>query len=258
MVTLAVLQPGFAPWLGYFDQMIRADVFLHYDTAKFDKNGWRNRNRILTWNGITWLTVPVSAHHGQQIKDVRISNTSDWARKHMATLRQAYAKAPCREECLAALEPILERRWDYLIDLDIALVDVLVESFGIDCQRGFVSDHAVGGDRTEKLVNLCKAVGAETYLTGDAATDYLETDRFAAAGITVEWQRYNHPRYPQCRWRKAGSEQPAFVPYLSVLDLFMNCGKDSGSLLHRAAKSVDCTGRRDPRDQSDRKEDSLE
>lgn len=236
MVTLAVLQPGYLPWLGYFDQMIRADVFLHYDTAQFDKNSWRNRNRILTANGVQWLTVPVSVRLGDRIRDVTIASGTAWARKHTATISQSYAKAACRDAYLADLEAILARPWRHLIDLNLALVDAFLDWFGIRCRHGLVSDYDVEGSQTEKLVNLCRAVGADRYLSGDAAADYLDTECFRQHGIAVEWQRYRHPRYPQCRWTGSTGAEPEFVPYLSALDLLMNCGPEGGKILHDTAR----------------------
>lgn len=231
MVTLAVLQPGYAPWLGYFDQMVRADIFLHYDTAQYDKNGWRNRNRILTTGGVSWLTVPVAARLGEAVRDVRISQESRWPRKHITSLSQAYARAPHRDDYLEAIEAIIGRKWERLIDLDIALIDAMADWLAIDCQRGFVSDYGVPGRRSEKLINLCKAVGADRYLSGDAAVDYLDVAAFARAGITVEWQRYKHPRYRQCRRLTKDPPEDQFVPFLSTLDLLLNCGAESGQIL---------------------------
>src|SRR3954463_11038883 len=96
--TLAVLQPGYLPWLGFFDQMRRADAFVYYDDVQFDKNGWRNRNRIKNAHGAQWLTVPVlqKGRAAQRICEVEIDNRTGWARKHIASIAQAYARAPCR------------------------------------------------------------------------------------------------------------------------------------------------------------------
>src|SRR5688500_843131 len=118
MKTLAVLQPGYLPWLGYFDQMMRADVFVHYDDVQFDKHGWRNRNRIKTASGVAWLTVPV-LHKGlgeQPIHEVSIHHDAPWQRKQIATIRQAYAHAPFLDRYLPELEQLLEQRWDLLVD----------------------------------------------------------------------------------------------------------------------------------------------
>ena len=219
--TVVVLQPGYLPWLGFFDQLRRADVFVYYDDVQYDKHGWRNRNRIKTQDGPLWLTVPVR-HAGEgmpRILDVEIDGRSPWARKHMASIRQAYARAPFLSRYVSPLEELLSKRWDRLVDLDIACVALLAEWFGVSCRIERSSALGIGGERTERLVNICRHFGASTYVSGDAAESYLEIPLFEAHGIRVEWQRYVHPTYPQLHG--------PFVPFLSALDLLLNCGDEA-------------------------------
>src|SRR5215468_5246890 len=120
--TLVVLQPGYLPWLGFFDQMQRSSVFIYYDDVQFDKHGWRNRNRVKApGGGPHWLTVPV-LHSGRDwpaIHEIEIDNRTPWARKHVGTLKQFYRAAPHLHRYLPALEEMLERRWMLLVDLDL-------------------------------------------------------------------------------------------------------------------------------------------
>ncbi len=221
MTTVAVLQPGYLPWLGFFDQLRRADVFVYYDDVQYDKHGWRNRNRIKTQNGPLWLTVPVR-HGGERlprIHDVEIDARTPWARKHVASIRQAYAHAPFLDRYLPALEELLQPKWERLVDLDIACVDLMADWFGLRRRIERSSVLGIGGDRSERLVNICRHFGASTYVSGDAAQTYLDVNLFERHGITVEWQRYPHPAYPQLHG--------AFVPHLSALDLLFNCGDES-------------------------------
>jgi hypothetical protein len=121
------------PWLGFFDQMRRADVFVYYDDVQYDKHGWRNRNRIKTQSGPMWLTVPV-LHAGRglpRILDVEIDNRRPWARKHVESIRQAYARAPFLTRYLPALEALLQRKWERLVDLDVAAAGHLADWFGL-------------------------------------------------------------------------------------------------------------------------------
>jgi hypothetical protein len=224
--VLAVLQPGYLPWLGYFDQVNRADVFVHYDDVQYDKHGWRNRNRVKSLQGQPhWLTVPV-LHSGRdwpRVMDVLIDGRSGWARKHLGTLRQFYARAPHFETCFPALAEVLERPFEKLVDLDLALLERLLALLGL--RREFVraSSLGIGGERSGRLVDLCRHFGATHYLTGDAARDYLDVPAFEQIGVEVVWQQYRHPEYPQ-------GPLP-FVPYLSVVDLLMHCGSDSLRIL---------------------------
>jgi hypothetical protein len=220
-VTVVVLQPGYLPWLGFFDQLRRADVFVYYDDAQYDKHGWRNRNRIKTQTGPTWLTVPV--RHGDQgfprILDVEIDSRTPWQRKHVAGIRQAYARAPFCGQYLPALEELLQRKWERLVDLDMSCVDLLAQWLGLRRRIERSSTLGVDGERSERLVNICRHFGASTYVSGDAAQAYLDVGLFERHGIAVEWQRYAHPTYSQLHGE--------FVPYLSALDLLFNCGEDA-------------------------------
>ena len=166
--TLVVLQPGYLPWLGFFDQMRRADTFVYYDDVQYDKHGWRNRNRIKTPAGPLWLTVPV-LHHGQGqplILDAMIDTKSGWARKHIASIRQYYAKAPYVKQLLPELEELLQRPWTHIVDLDIAVVDLMRRWLGIETPIYRASQLGVSGGQSERLVNLCRHFGASRYLSG--------------------------------------------------------------------------------------------
>ena len=219
--TVVVLQPGYLPWLGFFDQLRRADVFVYYDDVQYDKHGWRNRNRIKTQDGPQWLTVPV--RHGDdgfpRIVDVEIDGRTPWARKHAASIRQAYARAPFLSEHMPALEELLHRKWERLVDLDVACAALMAEWFGLDRRIERSSSLGIGGERSERLVNICRHFGATRYVSGDSARAYLDIAAFQAERITVEWQGYEHPTYPQLHG--------PFVPYLSALDLVLNCGPEA-------------------------------
>lgn len=225
--TLVVLQPGYLPWLGFFDQLSRADVFVYYDDVQYDKHGWRNRNRIKTQNGPQWLTVPV-LHHGRgfpRILDVEIDRRQPWARRHATSLRQAYARAAHTARYLPQVEEMLCRPWERLVDLDIALVDLMCRWLGLSRRIERSSALGIPGERTERLVRICEHFGARSYLSGSAARVYLDTPLFEGRGISVEWQDYVHPVYRQLHGD--------FVPYLSAIDLLFNCGDESRSVLER-------------------------
>ena len=223
--TLAVLQPGYLPWLGYFDQVRRCDVFVALDDVQFDKHGWRNRNRIKAANGVQWLTVPVlqRGRAKQAILDVEIHREVPWARKHLSSIRQAYARAPYLGRYLPELEDLLLQPRARLVDLDLALAERMCAWLDVRSEHVRASTLNVGGDRVGRLVALCEYFGAERYLTGDAARDYLDEAVFRARGIEVCYQSYKHPTYPQLHGD--------FVPYLSALDLVLNCGDESGRVL---------------------------
>lgn len=227
MTTLAVLQPGYLPWLGFFDQMQRVDIFVYYDDVQFDKHGWRNRNRIKSPVGPQWLTVPVlsTGYHGQSILDTEIDGSKFWSKKHLNAIRQNYARAPYLKTYLPEIESTLNFCWRYLVDLDLALIEMMCHWLDIQTPTARSSTLGITGDRSMRLLELCRHFGANIYLSGDAAQDYLEVELFADHGVTVEWQRYQHPTYAQIHGD--------FVPYLSALDLVLNNGSASQHIIRR-------------------------
>ncbi len=220
-----VLQPSYLPWLGYFAQFYRCDVFVVYDNVQFDKHGWRNRNRIKTAQGPQWLTVPVLTHGQNQPtnRQVLIDNKQPWRKKHLASLRQNYARAPYFKDYIAIFDELYSRDWDSLFELNMASFAALIGALGLAREFRYASEFGVDGDPIERLIGLCQAVGATHFFEGAAGADYIDDTRFAAAGVTIEYQNYQHPVYAQLHGD--------FVPYLSVIDLLFNCGPRSLEIL---------------------------
>lgn len=227
MSVVAVLQPGYLPWLGFFDQILRSDVFVYYDDVQYDKHGWRNRNRIKSAAGPIWMTIPVlnTGRHEQKIGAVEIDNRSPWARKHVTAIAQNYAKAPYMPRYLPQLEALLKRGWDSLLELDIATVRLICDWIGIDRQIERASMLGIDGEQSRRLLNICRHFGADRYLSGDSAQNYLDMELFAREGVQVEWQSYRHPTYRQLHGE--------FASHLSIIDLVMNVGEESLNVLTR-------------------------
>lgn len=224
-MRLAILQPGYLPWLGFFEQMYHSDIFVVYDNVQYDKHGWRNRNRIKTSNGAQWLTVPVLTK-GQDKplnRDILIDNKTNWGKKHLLSLRQNYSKAPCFKEYISFFEDTYSRQWDKLIDLDMHLIRRFAEILGIKSKIVFASSLQATGDAVQRLISICKELGADTFYEGAAGKDYIDTKVFEKAGITLEFQDYQHPVYKQL--------YGDFLPYLSIVDLIFNHGSHSLEIL---------------------------
>jgi len=136
-VIIGILQPGYLPWLGFFEQMYRCDLFVLYDDVQYDKEGWRNRNRIKTANGVQWLTVPVLMKFSDYplITDIQINNEVNWRKKHFASIRQNYGKAPFFNDYEGLFEEAYSRDWDFLIDLDLYFIMKLAECLGMKEKR---------------------------------------------------------------------------------------------------------------------------
>ncbi len=219
-MQVAIHQPQFLPWLGYLDKVDRADLFVLLDSVQFKKNEWQNRNRIRTRTaqGWQWVTVPVLHDFGQRITEVRINDQVDWRAKHLKALELHYARAPHRDN-LDGLRAIYAQSWDRLADLNLAVLRWLLKEFGIATPLRLASDMQLPEEPTERLIEICRTVGATSYLAGAGAKDYMDFTKFQAAGIPVEVQEFRHPVYRQCH-------EP-FVPGLSAIDLFLTCGGES-------------------------------
>jgi hypothetical protein len=224
-MRVVILQPSYLPWLGYFDQLYKSDVFVMYDDVQYDKHGWRNRNRIKTPRGAEWLTVPVltRGQHQPTNREVQIDARVPWRRKHLQALRQHYGKAPAFEAVFPPLEALLAPEWELLLDLNLACLQTLCDLLGLKRDIRLSSELNIPGSKTERLVAICKLLGADAYLTGDAARGYLDEVQFAEAGIRLEYHHYRHPTYLQLHGD--------WIPHLSVVDLLMNHGRGSLDIL---------------------------
>jgi hypothetical protein len=226
-MNCAILQPSYLPWRGYFDQIRRSDVFVFYDDVQFDRHGWRNRNRVKTANGSVWLTVPVrkkgSVEQGIPINEIEIDDSNRWHRKHLATLRQAYAQAPYLDRYMPVLERHLLDPPAKLVDLTLGLTIDLARVLDLDATFMRSSEIGVSGDRTERLVGILESIGATHYLSGPSARSYLDEDQLDRAGIELEYMDYTYPEYPQLH--------PPFDPQVSIVDLLFTLGPSARELL---------------------------
>lgn len=222
MRVVAIHQPNFFPWLGYFDKLARADTFVFLDHVQFPKTGgtWTNRVRLLVNGKATWFTAPVDrAFHGvRPISQTVFARSIDWRSTLLTTLRTAYGKAPFLGEAIALLEPLIRNPTRRVADFNIAAVTGIAGAIGIDTQKLCRStDLAALGTATEMLISVTRNIGGTTYLCGGGAQGYQEDGVFAAADVNLVYQYYRHPVYPQ-----RGS--PEFVPGLSVIDALANLG----------------------------------
>ena len=233
MKCVSILQPGYIPWLGFFEQMAYSDIFVIYDDVQYDKNGWRNRNRIKTPQGIQWLTVPVLTANrtGQLVCDVQIDNRTNWRSKHLRAIEQNYKKSTFYDECFPVLESIFTKDWDSLLELDIFIIDKIREFLGVNKPMLKSSELTSTGKNIDRLINICKELDATEFYEGSAGRNYIDDTSFETNGIKITYQDYRHPVYPQLYGE--------FIPYLSILDLLFNCGKDSWNMLQNSADKID-------------------
>jgi hypothetical protein len=219
-----ILQPSYIPWRGYFDLIHRADVFVFYDDVQYDTRGWRNRNRIKTAHGTKWLTIPVKKHGAQTegipIDRIAIDPSVDWPRQHLAALSQSYAAAPHFAEYQGWLQRTYEHPPALLADFTIATTIELAGMLGFGDTR-FLRSSTLGivGRKTDRLISILRALGATEYLSGPSARGYIEPEKFAEAGIALDFIEYSYPEYPQLH--------PPYDAQVSILDLLFMAGRDA-------------------------------
>lgn len=227
-MIVAVHQPHFLPWLGYLDRMRHADLFIVLDHVQFERRNYQNRTRFRMNGEAQWLTVPVVQQSQKEIitgKRIDNTDTRGWGARHFQTLRHAYRQAPHFKDYAGELQALLERRWDRLADLDQATLDFLREALDIRTPLVSSTSLAPAGAKSELILELCKAVGADTYLAGmGGSRAYLDREKFAAEGVNIAWQDFRHPEYPQCG-------AAPFIRGLSAMDLLFNCGAEKGRQL---------------------------
>ena len=221
MKRVAIVQSSYIPWKGFFDLISRCDVYVIYDSAAFSKGHWHNRNKIKREQGSAWLTIPVktASRMGQPLDEVAV--VEGWAERHWESIAQSYNKSAYFKEEAGELQGLFESvaHEPQLTNINETFVRWLSQRFELNLE--IVRDRALSfsGDRTERLVQVCKAVGATHYLSGPSARQYLDVKQMELAAITVEWMTYGPYRtYPQ--------PHGDFVHEVSVLDTLFCTGPE--------------------------------
>jgi len=228
MKVVAIHQPHYLPWLGYFDKLRRCQIFCLLDTVQYKKNEFQNRNRIKTAQGWQWLTVPVTYHYPQRINEVSVNQTVDWQRKHLQALKTHYRRTLFFRTYIDEFEEFYLQPFTHLVEANVASIRLLMKLLQIECDLVLASSLPVDNDQpTDRLADICRILGGDVYLSGRDGAQYMDLDVFRAREIQVIFQHFNHPIYPQ--------PYGPFEPNLSALDLLFNCGPDSLVILREAA-----------------------
>lgn len=238
-MRIAIMQPTYLPWMGYFDLMDQVDAFVVLDTVQFVRQSWQNRNRIKTAQGVKWLTLPIEHAFGAEIRNIRLRDDVPWRRDHFETIRHSYARAAH----WAGLEPELRIRYEMpssrLLDINGSFISWMALKLGIDLAGPGpggsrllrASQLQARGRRQDLLVAICHELGADEYLSPPGSAAYLSAhDPFPEAGVRLYYHSYDHPEYPQLHG--------AFVPFMSALDVIVNHGPAAPDILR--------SGRRPP------------
>jgi hypothetical protein len=234
-MRIAIMQPTYLPWLGYFDLIDQVDTFAVLDTVQFEKQSWQQRNRIKTPSGLLWLTVPVLFRGllGQKILEVEIRDADFW-RKHLRGIEVNYGRAQFFEEYFPQISAILQQccPGTRLVDLNLRLINWLMEILGVRTPVVLASSLAQEGKRSELLADICQKLGASQYVSPLGSAVYLmdEMSCFRDADIEVVFQNYCHPEYRQLF--------PPFLSHASVLDLLFNEGGRSLEIIRSGRRTA--------------------
>lgn len=230
-MIISAHQPHFLPWLGYFDKMRKADLFILLDHVQFERLNYQNRTTIKTGQGPLHITVPVRQQsRDEKIIDKLIDNNGDgrhhWNHRVRRSLELAYRGAPYFSEYAPPFFELLGRRWEKLVDLNIALLELCREMLAIRTPVLRSCELKPEGAKSELVLDICRRVGADVYLSGSGGSrKYLDQEAFSRAGLRIQWQEFTHPRYTQY------PRPDLFTENVSVFDLLVNCGPESGAVL---------------------------
>ncbi len=216
--TVVISQPMYFPWLGLFEQMRAADVFIHYDDVQLAR-GFYNRVQVKTPQGTSMITVPLkNKHRDSKINDCRISYESDWVSQHRAVLTSSYKKTPYLSDAIAIFDDVTGRRPEMLGELGISSIMAIAGYLGLTDETAFLtsSDLDIAGSSSQRLLDISAAQNARIYLTGHGALNYLNHELFESRGVEVRYIKYGFAEYAQVFGE--------FTPYVTALDAIAHLG----------------------------------
>lgn len=226
MKTIVISQPMFFPWVGMFEQTRLADAYVHYDDVQFSKGSFTNRVQIKTARGSEWLSIPLrDLRLGQNICEVAVDDRQDWRHRHLQRLSEAYASAPFFDEMLALTKAVYARPAVTLSEIATASMEAVWDYFPTARPREVLWSSAmgIGGQSSRRVLDVVKRAAGTHYITGHGARQYLDHALFEAEGVRVEYLNYQKQAYPQLHGE--------FTPFVSVLDLVANLGKDGARVM---------------------------
>nr|WP_319553537.1 WbqC family protein [uncultured Vibrio sp.] len=220
MKKLAILQSNYIPWKGYFDLIKKSDLFVFHDDLQYTKNDWRNRNKIKTAKGTEWLSIPCGTNEKRLICEVPL-NDKKWVNKHKNKIISEYKDCPYFDEYKFVLDYIYDNKWDNLSDFNQSVIKFISkEVLGFKTEFMDSRELDLKEKKQERVLEILEKLGYHYYISGPAAKDYIDENKFTSKGIEIEWMDYSHyPEYPQ----KHGEFEHA----VSILDLIFNTGKNA-------------------------------
>jgi len=230
MKSVAIMQPTYLPWVGYFNLLNSVDEFIFLDSVQFSKRSWQQRNKIKAVDGFRWLTVPVitKGKREQSICEVEIDGSRKFPSDHISSLMHSYGKSPFYDTYANELFKILGSDFKFLADLNIALICHFCKILGIRTNIVRSSEMDCQGNKSELLAHLCKQLNASIYISPPGSKEYMDQSTvFKENNIEVMYHEYLHPTYNQINGE--------FEPFMSIVDLLFNCGDLSLQIISSGA-----------------------
>lgn len=224
-MILCIHQPEHLPYLGFFYKVAQADLFMILDDADFEKDNVQNRNKIRTAQGWQWLTVPVKFEVGTKINQVKIDERAHGLKKWIRTLDVNYQRAKYYKDHRPFFMSLLDRGFIGISELNTTIIEYLIAILVKPLEIIKSSDYNVTTFSTQRVVDLCRAVDADVFISGPGAKVYLEAEQFCSAGIELKFTDFKHPVYKQV--------YDPFIPYMSAIDLLFNYGPDARDIIVR-------------------------
>ncbi|MCI8314830.1 MAG: WbqC family protein [Lachnospiraceae bacterium] len=218
---VVIHQPDFMPYLGFFQRLIQADIYIVLDNVQYVRGSSKaqtSRDKIKTINGEKWINVGIQkTAFKSRINEIELSKDNQWRERSLNVIKENYRKADYFSEIYPYLETLYSLKCNKMVEFNMASINMLIELFGIeDIEIIFASELSVIGKNNELVIELVKEVGCHRYLSGTGARDYYIPELYEKAGIEVIWQKFEPPVYKQ--------QFGEFIPYLSSIDLLLNCG----------------------------------
>ena len=228
-MILSVHQPHYIPWIGYFDKIAKSDCFVFLDLVQYKPREFVNRNKLRTKDGWMWLSLPMVSKglSGQPICACRLDNTFPWRRQHWNSMQSWYGGAPFFDAHKDFFHALYEKEWLNFCDLSVTIIRYVMQQLSVNTPVYFESRLGTTKKSTERIIELCLKLHADTYLSGAGGKAYLEVSKFAEAGVRLKFQDFTHPAYQQ----QFMKHEEDFLPNMTILDLLFNDGPRSKEII---------------------------
>ena len=230
MKKICIRQPGYLPFLGFFKKIESVESFVFLDDVNYSKGDWDNRNKIRTFENSMWLTVPILNNSGKLLNEVEIDYSKDWIYKHKAAIKYNYENCPFFDKYWKGIEKILDKKHRKLLELNMSLINYFISILQISTKTIFSSELEIESTGSKKLLDICKSLNSDTYISGELGSDYLDLEIFKNENITVKFEKFEHPQYSQ--------KYSKFIPNMSIIDLLFNEGEKSIDILKKSKNYI--------------------